>query len=106
MDEIVTSRVPSEVRRQGSAILKKIGATQTQLVNSAYDYLIHHGMTEYCSAGLLHSEIHGSAPICGSPWLIAAYHVFLRLLVPRHSPCALLSLTFVSILGSLKFGYL
>lgn len=42
MDEIVTSRVPSEVRRQGSAILKKIGATQTQLVNSAYDYLIQH----------------------------------------------------------------
>ena len=33
-------------------------------------------------------------PICGSPWLIAAYRVFLRLPVPRHSPCALYSLTF------------
>ena len=44
-------------------------------------------------SGLLHSEIHGSKLICSSPWLIAAYHVFLRLLVPRHSPCALCSLT-------------
>ena len=32
-------------------------------------------------------------PICGSPWLIAAYRVFRRLPVPRHSPCALCSLT-------------
>ena len=31
--------------------------------------------------------------ICSSPWLFAAYHVFLRLLVPRHPPCALSSLT-------------
>ena len=44
-------------------------------------------------SGLLHSEIHGSMLICSSPWLIAAYHVFHRLLVPRHSPCALCSLT-------------
>ena len=28
-----------------------------------------------------------------SPQLFAAYHVFLRLLVPRHPPCALISLT-------------
>ena len=41
-----------------------------------------------------HSEIHGSQPIRGSPWLIAAYHVLLRLPVTRHSPCALFSLTF------------
>ena len=31
--------------------------------------------------------------ICSSPWLIAACHVLLRLLMPRHSPCALFSLT-------------
>ena len=30
---------------------------------------------------------------CSSPRLIAAYHVFRRLPVPRHSPCALFSLT-------------
>ena len=41
-----------------------------------------------------HSEIHGSRLICSSPWLIAACHVFLRLLMPRHSPCALLCLNF------------
>ena len=29
-----------------------------------------------------------------SPWLIAVNHVLLRLLVPRHSPCALISLIF------------
>ena len=39
--------------------------------------------------GFPHSEIHGSRAICASPWLIAAYHVFHRLLVPRHPPCAL-----------------
>ena len=32
--------------------------------------------------------------ICSSPWLIAACHVLLRLLMPRHSPCALISLNF------------
>ena len=50
-------------------------------------------VTEVCSAGFPHSEIHGSRDICSSPWLIAAYHVFHRLLVPRHPPCALYSLT-------------
>ena len=43
--------------------------------------------------GFLHSEIRGSMDICSSPRLIAAYRVLLRLPVPRHSPCALLSLT-------------
>jgi hypothetical protein len=32
-------------------------------------------------------------PACGSPRLIAACHVLLRLLLPRHPPCALSSLT-------------
>ena len=31
--------------------------------------------------------------MCSSPRLIAACHVLLRLLMPRHSPCALISLT-------------
>ena len=56
----------------------------------------HHTVTEVCSAGFPHSEIHGSGLICSSPWLFAAYHVFLRLLVPRHPPCALIRLTFCS----------
>ena len=54
---------------------------------------IHHTVTEVCSARFPHSEICGSKDICSSPQLIAAYHVFHRLLVPRHPPCALISLT-------------
>ena len=44
--------------------------------------------------GLLHSDICGSFRACRSPQLFAAYHVLLRLPMPRHSPCALFSLTF------------
>ena len=48
---------------------------------------------EVCSSGFPHSEISGSKDICSSPKLFAAYHVFHRLLVPRHPPCALSSIT-------------
>ena len=50
-------------------------------------------MTEVCSAGFPHSDISGSMDICSSPKLFAAYHVFHRLLVPRHPPYALSSMT-------------
>ena len=50
-----------------------------------------------------HSEICALTPICGYTQLIAACHVLHRLLVPRHSPCALNSLNTVSILS---FDYL
>ena len=50
-------------------------------------------MHEVCSCGFPHSDICGSVDICSSPQLFAAYHVFHRLLVPRHPPCALSSLT-------------
>ena len=50
---------------------------------------IHEGY----SCGFPHSDIYGSKDICSSPQLFAAYHVFLRLLVPRHPPCALFCLT-------------
>ena len=46
-------------------------------------------VTEVFSAGFPHSEICGSSDICSLPQLIAAYHVFHRLSVPRHPPCAL-----------------
>ena len=62
-----------------------------------YGYLIHHTLP---CGGFPHSEISGSQLICSSPKLIAAYHVLHRLLMPRHSPCALLCLTFVG--GSLR----
>ena len=58
-----------------------------------YDYFIHHTVMEYCSIGFPHSEIHESMDICSSSWLIAACHVLLRLLMPRHSSYALSSLT-------------
>ena len=48
---------------------------------------------EVCSCGFPHSEICGSLDICSLPQLIAAYHVFHRLSVPRHPPCALVRLT-------------
>ena len=44
-------------------------------------------------AGFPHSDICGSMAICASPQLFAACHVLHRLLVPRHSPYALSSLT-------------
>ena len=44
------------------------------------------------SGGFPHSEIHGSKPIPGSPWLNAGYHVLHRLLLPRHPPNALFAL--------------
>ena len=52
-------------------------------------------------AGFPHSDIHGSMPAFGSPWLFADCCVLRRLLVPRHSPCALCSLTIKSRSGFL-----
>ena len=49
--------------------------------------------TEVCSARFPHSDISGSMGICPSPKLFAAYHVLHRLLVPRHPPYALISIT-------------
>ena len=43
------------------------------------------------------------ALICSSPWLIAACHVLLRLLMPRHSPYALSSLNLL-VLSCLSFA--
>jgi hypothetical protein len=67
---------------------------------SVYKYLfqrhiecLHNNMK--LSGGLPHSEIHGSKLILSSPWLIAEYHVFHRLLLPRHSPNALLALDLI-----------
>ena len=54
---------------------------------------IHCTLTEVSSAGFPHSDISGSLDICSSPKLFAAYHVFHRLLVPRHPPYALSSIT-------------
>ena len=52
-------------------------------------------LTGVCPAGFPHSDICGSMCICHSPQLFAAYHVFHRLLVPRHPPCALFAFLFL-----------
>src|SRR6266481_492745 len=54
---------------------------------------IHRAVRRFYLRGFPHSEIPGSKPACGSPRLIAACHVLHRLLLPRHPPCALSSLT-------------
>ena len=54
---------------------------------------IYFNVTRVRLAGFPHSEIVGSKDICSSPALIAAYHVFHRLSVPRHPPYALSCLT-------------
>ena len=59
---------------------------------------IHAWITGSSPAWFPNSEICGSKLICSSPQLIAACHVLLRRLVPRHPPCALSCLTFASIL--------
>ena len=46
-------------------------------------------------------DISGSMDMCSSPKLFAAYHVFHRLSVPRHPPCALFCLT--SLIPCLSF---
>ena len=61
-----------------------------------YAYLIQRRLTEYCSAGF---PPFGNLRINGHlhlPKLFATCHVLHRLLMPRHSPCALLRLTFLS----------
>ena len=45
-----------------------------------------------------HSDICGLTDVCSSPQLFAAYRVLLRLSVPRHPPCALSSLTMITVL--------
>ena len=56
-------------------------------------------MIRVLRTGFPHSDICGSRIICISPQLFAAYHVFLRLLVPRHPPCALFCLIIQSSLS-------
>ena len=43
MDSIVTARVPVEIKEQGNEVLARMGSTPTQLVNSAYEYVLRHG---------------------------------------------------------------
>ena len=57
-----------------------------------YGYLFTIRYIHITVCGFPHSDICGSRVICTSPQLIAACHVLLRLLLPRHPPYALISL--------------
>ena len=59
---------------------------------------IHKELMEYCSIGFPHSDIPGSMTAFVSPRLIVDRYVLHRLPMPRHSPCALISLTFCRIM--------
>ena len=54
---------------------------------------VQHMILKVNLSGFPHSDIPGSTSICDSPRHFGAYPVLLRLLVPRHSPYALISLT-------------
>jgi hypothetical protein len=63
-------------------------------------FLRHYSGDWITPDGFPHSDICGSIVACTSPQLLAACHVLLRLLVPRHPPYALLPLTFLFLLPS------
>ena len=52
MDAMVSGRIPIEMKERGSALLSEIGATQTELIKSAYEYLIAEGKLPTPSATL------------------------------------------------------
>lgn len=65
MADIVTARVPPEIRRQGNEILKQLGSTPTQLVNAAYEYVIAKGELPASRRGLkaVAGDVPGEGPV-------------------------------------------
>ena len=66
-----------------------VSVQEVPLIYLCIQYMIY----ELLSYGLLHSDICGSMFAYNSPQLFAVNHVLLRLPMPRHSPCALISFT-------------
>jgi hypothetical protein len=56
-------------------------------------YVFMHGYMSITSCGFPHSDIPGSMLAYSSPRHFVVRHVLLRLLAPRHPPCALSSLS-------------
>ena len=79
-----------------------VSVRQVPFINLCIQLMIY-GSSPYVFP---HSEICGSRLICSSPQLIAACHVFLRLLMPRHSPCALVCLNFFCVYLPIHGPYL
>ena len=57
-------------------------------------------------SGLPHSDIHGSKPACGYPWLFVARYVLHRPLAPRHPPYALYILTLYTVVEKRRIASL
>ena len=107
LDESIMRSEPQDARTLGWALPISLAATfGITVVFSSSGYLdvsvhrvpfltlwIHVRILEVFSSGFPHSDISGSMGICPSPKLFAAYHVLHRLLVPRHPPYALISIT-------------
>jgi len=49
-ETIVAARVPEEIKQQGNAILAGLGYTPTELINSAYRYVLEFRKLPYESA--------------------------------------------------------
>jgi len=49
-ETIVAARVPEEIKEQGNAVLASLGFTPTQLINSAYRYVLEFNKLPYESA--------------------------------------------------------
>lgn len=43
MDAMVSARVPAEIKKRGDKKLRELGSSVTELVNSAYAYLLEYG---------------------------------------------------------------
>ena len=107
LDESIMRSEPQDARTLVWALPISLAATfGITVVFSSSSYLdvsvhrvpfltlwIHVRILEVFSSGFPHSDISGSMGICPSPKLFAAYHVLHRLLVPRHPPYALISIT-------------
>jgi len=65
MDAIATARVPVEVKNQAAHILRRIGATQTDLINASYQYLLDTGQLPDAkdNGGGLKAQTHGTRPV-------------------------------------------
>ena len=88
-------RVRSPLLTESHVVFSSSGYLDVSVHRVPSVYLwIQYTVTGLPPAGFPHSDIPGSLLMCSSPRLFAAYHVFLRLSVPRHPPCALSCLTF------------
>ena len=79
--------VRSPLLRESLVIFFSSGYLDVSVLRVGFPICI--GMIRLQRNRLSHSDIFGLSLVCSSPKLFAAYHVLLRLLLPRHPPYAL-----------------